>query len=666
MVTICLALPASLFRFGMFAPRILLWEMFVSLALMGYGMALLRALKLQEQPLAVSACAGVSIWMLLGGWLNLTHLASRHVLILFLACGALLFAREMAQKYMRTRIAARLRALSVNNVARNAAIPIAVYFLLVFAAHLRPVGWNRFDDPQAYMGYADKAAAFSSLQSDPFSERRTNTGLGGGTFLNVTMLAGADDSTMGYIDGAFGYLVYILSIWSVAGAIGLTGRRTVALLYCIPLFTLGKLNLTIVYLSTTFFMVMLLLLLRLDWEKMLPPRVALLLGLLLGASCTLKSSNIPFSGLLLGLCGIGFALSTRSPRKLLAFLLPAVTIAAVVLPWMLQLHRDQGTYLFPNLGRGYHTSAYGLLPLPARTAPVLQSLFIASPILLILLGSGVLVWFLSRDRSPGLRIPILSFFVAALLSTLLVAVSIASESIDRFSMPVCAPCLLLLIACALLAMHSGRHAIAIFFTAAFTFASTVFFSRTLRRQELLYNDIDQIWTLAGHNNRLKPYFIVLDPGTMQRNAANIRRAQDAVPPGETVLEATETAYGYDWRRNPVYIADYPGMGGLPPGPPIFSDAESLRLYLLGCGIHYVIYDRSLLVQLDFENFRKHPQWTATRGQSAGILKRSVQVTPWGRMEYYIENHTRLQFEQLAARHPVVYDDGRIEVFRIDK
>lgn len=667
MADLCIAVFPSLSHFGMFAPRILLWEAFVSLALLGYGLAVLRALRLQAQPIAVSACTGIAVWLLLGGWLNLANLASRRVLLLLLAFGFLLSIVELAQKEMRDRISARLHSLSANNRARNAAIPIAIYFLLVFAVHLRPVAWNAYDDQQGYMALADKSAHFNTLQSDPFSERRLVTGMGAGIFLNVTMLAGADDSAMGYIDAGFGYLVFILSIWSIGRALGLTGWRAVALLYFIPLFTLAKVNLTIAYLSTALAMTMLLFLMRVDWAAGLPPRMALLLGVLLGADCAMKSSNIPLCGSLLLFCGIGFALRARDWRTLLPFLLPGATLAAVVLPWMLQLHRDEGTYLFPTLGRGYHISAYGLLPLPAHTAPAWQSLLIAAPELVIVMLAGGLSYCLLRDRPPALRIPVLSFACSAMASVLLVAISVAGEGIDRYTAPFYMPCLFLLVALTLLVWRSGRQAICCFLAVVFTSACGVLFYIGLGQRELLYDDFDQLRTLASlRHHTLKPYAVALDPGTIERNAEVVRRVQQAVPPGQTILEATQTAYGYDWRRNTVYIADYPGMAGLPPGPPLFGDAESMRLYLLHCGIHYVIYDRILYVPIDFQSLRMQSVPVLTPRQIARALVRHGSLAPWGQQENYAEQHTRLQFQQIAAHHPVLYDDGRIEVIRLDE
>jgi len=657
----------GLSRLGMFAPRVLLWEAFVSLALLGYGFAALRVLRLQRQPLAVSACTGVAVWLLLGGWLNLANLASRRVLLAALGLGFLCCLWELARPEVRDGIAARLRHFSEDKLARNLAIPILAYFLLLFAVNLRPIAWNAFDDPQAYMAYADKAAAFGSLQSDPFSERRVNTGMGGGIFLNVTMLAAGDDSTMGYIDAGFGYLVFILCIWSLAKALGLTGWRAVALLYLVPIFTLARINLTIAYLSTALALAMLLLLMRVDWEAGLPPRMALLLGVLLGADCSIKSSNIPLCGMLLVFCGIAFARHARDWRRLLPFCLTGIPLAAVVLPWMLHLHHDEGTYLFPNLGRGDHISAFGLLPLPAHTAPALQSLLIAAPDIVIILLAGLLLYLLVRGLPLALRIPTLSFACAALVSVPLIAASVAGESIDRYTLPFTTPCLFLLAALTLLARRSGKQALSSSLAVVSLLACGVFCYKALSKREYLYPDFTQLRSLLNvRHRRSQPYTVYLDASTMQRNAEIVRRAQDAVPPGQTVLESTETAYGYDWRRNPIYIADYPGMAGLPPGPPLFSDAEAMRAYLLDCGIHYVIYDRSLYTPLDFAVFRAQPHWILTRAEKISALKRIISPTPWGRMEYYVENHTRLQFQQLAEHHPVIYDDGRIEVIRLDE
>ena len=165
MAGLCIALFPSLSHAGMFAPHIVLWESFVSLALLGYGFAVVRALRLQTQPIAVSASVGVAVWLLLGGWLNLANLASRSALLLLLAVGFLLGLVELAQKDMRDRISARLHSLAANTAARNSAIPIAIYFLLVFAVHLRPLYWNSYDDQQGYMALADKSANFNTLQT---------------------------------------------------------------------------------------------------------------------------------------------------------------------------------------------------------------------------------------------------------------------------------------------------------------------------------------------------------------------------------------------------------------------------------------------------------------------------------------------------------------------
>jgi hypothetical protein len=656
--------------FGKFAPRILLWEAFVSLALLGLGLALLRLLRQQHQPFAVAACCGVALWLFFGGWLNLTHTATPRTILVLLSVGFLLGLWEISRPALRARLGAALRSIRSSRSTLIAGGFIAIYFAAIFAAHLRPTAaWNRYDDPQAYMAYADKASSLGSLQSDPFSERRTNTGLGGGIFLNVTMLAAADDTAMGYIDGAFGYIAYLLAVWSLLRRLGLSDHRAIAVLYLIPVFSLGKLNLSIVYLSAAMLLAILLILLDEENLTSISLRTGLVLGVLLGAACTVKSSNIPFGGLFLIFCAVALAVRARSAKRLLPFALATLPILLIVLPWMLQLHHDQATYLCPLLGRGYHASAYGILPLPAHSAPTWQSLVVSAPSATALLLAGVFSYLLARRLALPARPAVFAYIATSVLSTFLIGVSVAGESLDRFTLPFYVPCVLLLAGFILLAWRDPRCRLVFSLAVGFVLVWTFAFAYVVDKREHLDDDIAQLYTLTGarHIRYARDYDVVLTPATMQANIDEVKRAQFAVPPGNTIMEATETAYGYDWHRNPIFIADYPGMAGLPPGFPIFSNYETVRLYLLHCGIHFLIYDRKLREQAnDFDALRSDPTQHYPLSKLLHHPSLLRAISSWSRMESLASNHVRLLFEQIAATHPPLYDDGRIEVIPLDE
>jgi hypothetical protein len=654
----------------MFAPTVLLWEAFVSFAMLGFGFGLLRLCRLQRLPIAVAACAGIAVWVLLGGWLNLGHLVTRPVLLWLLASGVLLFLWELLQEEMRLRLGGMLRSFRSNRLALTLAIPIVGYFLLLFAAHLRPVSWNANDDQQGYMALAEKSAAFDHMPSDPFCERRTASGLGGSIFLDRTMLAGADDSTMDYLDSGFGYLVYVLAIWSIGKALRLSNPECVVLLYLVPLFPLGKVNLTIIYLSASSFLSMLLLLLHegsedRGWEEGLRPRVAVVLGLLLGAAFTLKSTNMPI-GFLFVLC-VGSALVWYR-RRVVDLIWPAAIVVAllalVVLPWMVALRHDQGTYLFPALGRGYHISAYGLVPLPSAASPKLQSLVIASPLMLMVLLAGLFAVWLSRGWGSAIRLPIFAFYAATLAAVPVVAVSTGGTEVDRYTLPFTMPCVLLLAGCTLFARRTASKSLA--YKIHFGAAAVMVLGCALTSEYLIGRNYDrnynaqEIWTITG---RTQPGS--LDPGTMLANGLAVRRAQEAVPKGAEILELTPTGYGYDWQRNPVFIGDYPGMSGPPPGPPLTGSPEELRLYLLGCGVHYVVYDRAMEWPVDFAEFLQRPGIRLIRGDLKLATERRIFISAWSREEWIVSSRFRNLIGEIAQPQRVIYDDGRIATIRLD-
>ena len=54
--------------------RLFLWDISVAVGIFGFGKLGLRLLKITRPPLAVTGCFGISLWIALGGFLNLLHL----------------------------------------------------------------------------------------------------------------------------------------------------------------------------------------------------------------------------------------------------------------------------------------------------------------------------------------------------------------------------------------------------------------------------------------------------------------------------------------------------------------------------------------------------------------------------------------------------------------
>jgi hypothetical protein len=659
------ALLAALFpwsRYATFAPHILAWELFLSCALLGWGWLVLRALRLRDLPVAVPACTGVAAWLFLGGWLNLFRWAGKHVLLALLAVGFLWFLRELFAPETRTSIRRSLTSLRGGSTGwKLAALVLGLYFVAIFATQIRPMAWNKFDDTQAYMAFADKAASFKSLQPDPFSERRVSTGLGGAIYLSVTALAGADDSAMGFLDGGFGYVVFLFSLWAVLRRLGLPRRYALAALWLLPLLQVGKLNLTSVYLSAAFMLALLLLILDQMEARDGPALPAgFLLGLVLGAAFTLKSSNVPFGLLFLTLCALLFVLKARRLAMLTPFVVALGALLITAIPWMLALRRDEGTYLFPILGLGDHSSAFGLVPMPTHTSPFYQSFLISLPGALAILAAGALWWLLDRRRHPAVAI----FFATSAVSALAIGISVAGESVDRYTAPFLVPCMIFFAGTLFTVWHAAPRTLRRLST-VYLGLFLLFYVYVVDMRESLEDDPGRVLALFGDTGHLRSYDAALTASDIAANGQRVRRAQMAVPPGIPVLEATATAYGYDWRRNPVFIADYPGMAGVAPGMPIHGTAEQMRRYLLGAGIHFILYDSSLHFRDQWKDFEHDPTVHLPASSLLRHPKHLRSQTPWSRMQFNVEQHTRTLFEQIAASHPPLYRDGSIEVIPLD-
>ena len=65
--------------------------------------------------------------------------------------------------------------------------------------------------------------------------------------------------------------------------------------------------------------------------------------------------------------------------------------------------------------------------------------------------------------------------------------------------------------------------------------------------------------------------------------------QQSIPQGETVLARLAYPFLLDFKRNRIFIADWPGGASLPPGMPSFKGAEALANYLISKSIRYVAY-----------------------------------------------------------------------------
>lgn len=628
----------------------LLYEVMVSLALLGIGRAVLRLLRRESMPTGVALCTGLAVWLGSGGVFNVFGIATKPVIVCCLLIGLALFVREVASSSVRGHWSMRLHNLiPKSKLLRVLAVPLAAVMALLFAAHMAEVTFNRYDDLQGYLAFAEKASTFGSLQPDPFSERRVTSGVGGTIYLNVTMLAGTDVIGVDYLDGSLGFLAVLLCLGALTRSYRLREGPTMLVMLAACFFTFGRANLTSVHFGAAIFLSLLFVLLNeSNGEEKGLASPSILSGLLLGTAFTLKSSNIPFCAAFLLTAGAAAAWRKHTLRPLVQVMLSGAVSILLCTPWAIKHYRDEGTLLFPSLGAGYHIVSYGFPKISAtvtRATAILTSLYDTILPLLAL----VAVWAMLRRGAPVRRTSVLAFLFAAFLTAPLFSLAIAGEDLDRFLLPITNICVLILLCTVMAAVQDKVWELSTFAGVLLLLVWSGGFLQLARTQQL-YVDAD-----LGRNLLYRgplPWFAdVYLPKEMHAAGEKVEEAQISVPAGAVILENVRDAFGFNWRRNSVLIADYPGMASPRPGFPLDGNPESVRKYLLQQGVSYVVLDTKLIDPTNgYRTWRALPMTFPNTREI--FVQRSVHG--YAMMEHEVSTQTQNLLLALVETHTPVY------------
>jgi hypothetical protein len=248
------------------------------------------------------------------------------------------------------------------------------------------------------------------------------------------------------------------------------------------------------------------------------------------------------------------------------------------------------------LGKGFHASRYGSYPTAWELAPdsdYLGTLLRTARIVVLrlLLAGAALAFFWRSLERPAAALT-LGFLLASAALTLAVAIGTGlEEQFPRYAYPgVAAALLVMAYRCAVvisraprtvasfvrasvmavagfIAVVSGSHGLALYYGHAMTNLGMAVLGPAFRPAMLAY--------IVSHDDGAEPRMIA--------------RMQQAVPAGATILERVDYPFLMDFRRNTVFVVDWPAASSLPPGMPAFLGPEKLAAYLLGVSIRYVAY-----------------------------------------------------------------------------
>ena len=629
-----------------------LWGACIICAFLGYGSAIIRALGIANPSWPLAGTVGISFAVFLGGFLNLGGFIGRPTLIGLVVVGDLLAA--VAASYRSGGLKKQFQTGYRELTASPGGLPLAMLIILLLAVpvlgniRMHP-GLMNFDDFSAYLALPAETLQIGTLPFDPFNERRITSSLGAAYFLQTFTLILGDVRTIPFMDVGVGALLYCATMFSIFRTLKLSLKQSLALLLLLFAAQLERANLTMHILPAALFAALFLIEIhpalgvRAGWRR------SVLLGLIAGTLCCLKSNYLPPALLICGLYYVAVYWSERSTKVFASFAVFVLVVAVCVLPWMIDLKQKEGTYLFPILGLGYDASAYGLIPLPSGSRTTVTSVSwwvwlalapMAGPLFLALIPTFAAF----RKKLETESMELLSYLLATGVGVVAVAASVGGDSVGRYTLPFQVPALLIFTAF-VLRWRTKLPSRPPWLTAAYglvavTFAFIIVFFGIHSHTYWRYLQDAGLFVPAKR----------FDMDVEKKRVADL---QATVPSGERLLTRLFVSYPLDFKRNPVFLADYVGMAGLPPGMPVGKGPEPLRSYLLGNSIRYIAYDRKRIHEPDDD--------PAASLQAVLSNPKKYGRRSWHNLQSKVSEDERDNFEALSTAYKHVYDDGLVYV-----
>jgi hypothetical protein len=376
-------------------------------------------------------------------------------------------------------------------------------------------------------------------------------------------------------------------------------------------------------------------------------------GITCAAVATMKGTYLPFAVSVLGLY---YLLDAKRVgwRRISGSLAGAVgSFLVVLLPWMADSRAKNGTWFYPIFGAGFHITAdlsrYPELRIHNASFWTFASFVPLSAALAML----SLLIYLDRKSARGEENGtscVISFLAAAALSTAVVGYAAAGESVGRYSLPFIYPATL--VGSVLLyrrwLQNEQRTAL---------IKSGLGLAATWTVLLVAYYGVIQEWgDYREYPTEIKSLFSdhlspsmnreLLTDADLERIVRDTWVWQSRVPVGEPIFEASLGLMGVNFSRNPVYVADVPGMASLPPGIP-FKDPEQLRSYFKANQIRYVVFSP------DADDETELKQALAYEGRKVDLNRDRIAT-----------HESRITLKQLRKECESVYDDGKVCVMRI--
>ncbi|AFY79446.1 MAG: hypothetical protein IGR93_13165 [Hydrococcus sp. C42_A2020_068] len=629
------------------------WGTFIFLSFIGWGGAINRFLFPRNQvDWGQRAAWGMAFSVCVGGVLNLTWTISRTTILIYLGAGFL----NCLVDFYQNRRSLRNFFNRVRNCFQDKLFILGVFivFLLIL---VECTGWvrthifERSDDYQGYLVFPQKMLQIGSIGADPFNERRM-VALGGQSFLQTLVLSMLETQNLNLIDPGIALVISLGILIGYLRKKHISKYLSIFLLIVFLILPYPKPNISSTVTPVALFLSFFVLLDCDDLKSNIFFSKALIIAIIAAAICSLKASLIPTCSLLFFSSYFFYILGSGRQCKtaIYEFIISFILVFVFLLPWMISMYQSSGTLLYPLLGKGYHGSVYGTYLSPSSELTFSSSIQIIIRLIFwiyffvfIVLG---LLCFLFLPQFVNKRGLIPSLIISVGLGTIVVTLSAggSSSSFYRYPFPFLytAIFILLINACANPEdTNKNKVSASSFLLIAMLMlglliggSDAISHVNWQRYANLLIGNIR-----VGLSNR---------PLVSAQEIEQYLKMQQSIPESTTILVRLEKPFLLNFKRNQIFVVDWPGGASPPPGMPFFQGSEVLADYLVSKSIKYVVY-----------SYAKEAGFP--RQQAIESLKPNVHV--WFRT---IAHHT-LDFQdnliKLSKTRKKIYDDG--DIFILD-
>ena len=620
------------------------WGICILVSLIGWGGVVNRILFPEYRvDWGQRAAWGIAWSVIFGGLLNVTWTISQATILIYICLGALYgIVDAWANK---TSIANELNRF-INAFQENKffAIGTVIAFLLTAVQYSGSLSWHNFnliDDYHAYFVFPHKMLQIGSLGSDPFSERRLVSALGGQSFLHTFSLSMLDERSLYLIDPGCALIVMIGLIIGYCQQKNISKSSTLLIVF--GLFSLSRLHINItgilipVCLFFSLFRVF-------EWDNLKSTNIqsnAVIVGLLAAAICALKSTFIPACIIFFTASYFFYILGSQTKHKAIyEFCLASILLAVFILPWSISMYQSSGTLLYPIFGRGFHGSVYGgSVKLPNSVIPpnlaIKLKVYAIFTIIYIPTVLAIRFWIIGLGKKQIVREATLSICLSAAMGTAIVVFSTGGADAYRYSYSLLVVVFVIVISVFMENIEQNNLNLKF---KKIIFSGAVFLSLLLavashgKTPEQSNNYLDNL-ALGLRNVPL----VTLD------EREKYSKMLDSVPQGEIVLTRLDKPFLMNFKKHTIWIADLPGGASLPPGMPSFKGEEALADYLLSQSIRYVAYSYA---------------------DEANFSRKSFEVILSPEWPFWLQNQTLNTFEfqdslqKLGETRKRIYDDGK--------